>query len=114
MRTRSRCRISPSCAPTSRGRSTSWRRLRQSERVDLARRGFWIFEMDGTLTVAVHDFDAIRAELGLEPGKPILEQLALLPEPRARELYARLDALELGLARGARGDRKSTRLNSSH
>jgi len=76
--------------------------LRQSSRVDLERRGYWIFDMDGTLTVAVHDFDAIRAELGLEPAKPILEQLALLPEARARALYARLDALELELAREAR------------
>ena len=65
-------------------------------------RAHWIFDMDGTLTVAVHDFDAIRDALGLEPRKPILEQLALLPSARARELFARLDALELDLARGAR------------
>jgi HAD superfamily hydrolase (TIGR01509 family) len=58
--------------------------------------------MDGTLTVAVHDFDAIRAELGLQPKKPILEQLALLPESRAKQLFARLDALELELALEAR------------
>jgi HAD superfamily hydrolase (TIGR01509 family) len=70
--------------------------------VDLDRRGYWIFDMDGTLTVAVHDFDAIRAELGLEPKKPILEQLARLPEAEARGLYARLDELELELARRAR------------
>jgi HAD superfamily hydrolase (TIGR01509 family) len=65
-------------------------------------RTHWIFDMDGTLTVAVHDFDAIRVELGLEPAKPILEQLARLPRERALELFARLDALELELARGAR------------
>ena len=87
--------------------------MRQSERVDLARRGLWIFDMDGTLTVAVHDFDAIRAQLGLESGKPILEQLALLPEPRARELYAQLDALELELARGARAAEGAERLLES-
>lgn len=87
--------------------------MRQSERVDLARRGFWIFDMDGTLTVAVHDFDAIRAELGLEPKKPILEQLALLPEARASELYARLDALELELARRARAAEGAERLLES-
>lgn len=58
--------------------------------------------MDGTLTVAVHDFDAIRAELGLPAGRPILEELATLPAAEARTLFARLDALELDLARGAR------------
>jgi HAD superfamily hydrolase (TIGR01509 family) len=78
--------------------------------MDLEQRGFWIFDMDGTLTVAVHDFDAIRAELGLEPKKPILEQLALLPEARARELYARLDALELELAQRARAAEGAERL----
>ena len=70
--------------------------------MDLGARRHWIFDMDGTLTVAVHDFDAIRAELGLEPKKPILEQLALLPESQARKLFARLDALELELALQAR------------
>jgi len=64
-------------------------------------RAHWIFDMDGTLTVAIHDFEAIRAELGLEPRKPILEQLALLPRARAAELFLRLDALELELARRA-------------
>jgi HAD superfamily hydrolase (TIGR01509 family) len=34
-----------------------------------------IFDLDGTLTEPLLDFDAIRAELGLPPG-PILEQLA--------------------------------------
>ena len=35
-----------------------------------------IFDMDGTLTEPLLDFDAIRAEIGLAPGLPILEQLA--------------------------------------
>jgi len=58
--------------------------------------------MDGTLTVAVHDFDAIRLELGLPAGKPILEALADLPEAVAKGLFERLDELELELARRAR------------
>ena len=70
--------------------------------MDLAKRAHWIFDMDGTLTVAVHDFDAIRAELGLPRGKPILEELARLPEQEARGLFERLDRLELELARSAR------------
>lgn len=70
--------------------------------MELARRAHWIFDMDGTLTVAMHDFDAIRAELGLPAGKPILEELATLPEREARALFERLDRLELDLARRAR------------
>lgn len=31
--------------------------------VELARRRHWVFDMDGTLTVAVHDFAAIRRAL---------------------------------------------------
>lgn len=58
--------------------------------------------MDGTLTVAMHDFDAIRAELQLPPGKPILEELARLPAAEAGALFERLDLLELALARRAR------------
>ena len=70
--------------------------------MELEKRAHWIFDMDGTLTVAVHDFDAIRSELGLPAGKPILEELASLPEAEARALFVRLDALELALARRAR------------
>jgi len=35
-----------------------------------------IFDLDGTLTQPLLDFDAMRAEIGLRPGLPILEQLA--------------------------------------
>ena len=70
--------------------------------MDLEERPYWIFDMDGTLTVAVHDFDAIRAELGLRPKLPILEQIAEAPETRARALLAQLDEIELALARRAR------------
>jgi HAD superfamily hydrolase (TIGR01509 family) len=62
----------------------------------------WIFDLDGTLTVAAHDFEAIRRELGLEPAKPILEQLARLPRDEASARYAQLDEIELQIAREAR------------
>jgi HAD superfamily hydrolase (TIGR01509 family) len=65
-------------------------------------RGHWVFDLDGTLTVAAHDFDAIRAELGLPAGQPILESLADLPAPEAARLRERLDAIELEIARSAR------------
>ena len=66
--------------------------------MDLGYQKFWIFDMDGTLTIAAHDFDAIRATLGLLPRKPILEQLAELPEERAAPLRRQLDVIELEIA----------------
>jgi HAD superfamily hydrolase (TIGR01509 family) len=68
----------------------------------LAGRDHWVFDLDGTLTVAAHDFDAIRAELGLPAGKPILESLAALPRRDADELRRRLDEIELAIACEAR------------
>jgi len=50
----------------------------------------WVFDLDGTLTEAVHDFDFIRARLGVPARLGILEWLATLPpserEPRERWL----------------------------
>ena len=54
--------------------------------------------MDGTLTVAVHDFDAIRDDLGLESGSPILEQLAGMSDAQASKKAERLQEIEIGLA----------------
>lgn len=62
----------------------------------------WVFDLDGTLTVAVHDFDAIRRALGIAHGEPILEALESMPPDRAQPLYERLDELELSFAKLAR------------
>lgn len=61
----------------------------------------WVFDMDGTLTEAVHDFDAIRAQLGLPEGEPILEQIALLPPSEQHRLHTQLFDLEMDLANQA-------------
>ncbi|MGE0483045.1 MAG: HAD family hydrolase [Gammaproteobacteria bacterium] len=68
----------------------------------LARHAGWVFDLDGTLTVHQHDFDAIRAELGIPAGHFILEYLATLPAAEAAPLHARLAAIEAELAQGAR------------
>ena len=65
---------------------------------DVLRCRHWIFDLDGTLTHPVHDFDAIRRELGVPGRKPILEHLASLPEPAAAPLRRRLDAIETAAA----------------
>jgi HAD superfamily hydrolase (TIGR01509 family) len=70
--------------------------------MDLLRRRCWIFDLDGTLTVAIHDFAAIRAALGLPPDRPILEALAELSETEARPRRAQLDRIEREVAGRAR------------
>ena len=62
----------------------------------------WIFDLDGTLTEAVHDFPAIARALGLPDTQPILESLAMLPESQATPIHRRLDEIELAIARRAR------------
>ncbi|WP_299871623.1 HAD family hydrolase [uncultured Cocleimonas sp.] len=59
---------------------------------------FWIFDMDGTLTIAQHDFDAIREELGLPEGLPILESLEKLPTAKSKPLHEKLNQIELEIA----------------
>ena len=46
-----------------------------------------IFDMDGTLTVDVLDFDTLRAQLGLAERQPVLEWIAALPEPTRSEKW---------------------------
>jgi HAD superfamily hydrolase (TIGR01509 family) len=61
----------------------------------------WLFDMDGTLTHAVHDFDAIRKQLALPEQKPILESLAELPPDVAAEKNNLLDEIEFEIAEQA-------------
>ena len=65
-------------------------------------RRHWVFDMDGTLTEAVHDFDGIRRLLGLPVGVPILEALDAMTPQDSAPLRRRLDDLELDLASAAR------------
>jgi len=65
---------------------------------DLASRKCWLFDMDGTLTQAMHDFDAMRTALALPAGVPILEALAALPHAEAQAKHDELDKMELEMA----------------
>jgi HAD superfamily hydrolase (TIGR01509 family) len=62
----------------------------------------WVFDLDGTLTVAQHDFDGIKRRLGLDPALPVLEGVALRPEAERPAILAAIHDWELGLARQAR------------
>ncbi|MEE4462858.1 HAD family hydrolase, partial [Azotobacter chroococcum] len=62
----------------------------------------WVFDMDGTLTVAVHDFAAIRHALKIPPEDDILHHLAALPAAQAAAKHAWLLEHERALALAAR------------
>ena len=58
----------------------------------------WVFDMDGTLTVAVHDFAAIRVALNIPVEDDILTHLAALPADEAAAKHAWLLEHERDLA----------------
>ncbi|MFR0693429.1 HAD family hydrolase [Enterobacterales bacterium AE_CKDN230030158-1A_HGKHYDSX7] len=58
----------------------------------------WVFDMDGTLTLAVHDFPAIKRALGIPQEHDILTHLAALPEAEAAAKHAWLLEHERELA----------------
>ncbi|MBI5765489.1 MAG: HAD family hydrolase [Planctomycetes bacterium] len=60
-----------------------------------------IFDLDGTLTVATIDFDAIRAEIGL-PNEPILEAVLQMPPAERARAEAILHRHEIEAAEASR------------
>lgn len=65
---------------------------------NLANRTCWVFDMDGTLTLGIHDFEAIRETLELPIGSPILESLRQLPPNVAAVKHKQLREIELDIA----------------
>lgn len=55
----------------------------------------WIFDLDGTLSHAIHDFAAIRNALNIPPDSDILGYIASQRQPLQDELNQRLYQLEL-------------------
>ena len=72
-----------------------------SKNHNLLKRKYWIFDLDGTLTIAVHDFDAIREELGIPEGQPIIKTLESLPVKESRKQKKKLQEIEEKLALNA-------------
>ena len=70
--------------------------------MDLHARRYWIFDLDGTLTHAVHDFDGFRRRVGLPPGEPLLEAIARRPPTEAGQLRAAVEAWEWSYVESAR------------
>ncbi|MEI6207485.1 MAG: HAD family hydrolase [Desulfuromonadales bacterium] len=70
-------------------------------RISFSSKSFWIFDLDGTLTVPIHDFDFICRELDIPRVADILSYLDNLPEAEASIRRARLHEIEMDLARKA-------------
>lgn len=68
----------------------------------LARRRLWVFDMDGTLTVAVHDFASMKRRLGFPEDGPLLESIEALPPEARRAAWEAVAAWEWALADEAR------------
>jgi HAD superfamily hydrolase (TIGR01509 family) len=66
--------------------------------VRIISRGHWIFDLDGTLTVAVHDFKAIKEALAIPFEADILEYLEALPPEESFLLHRKLDLIERDLS----------------
>ena len=62
-------------------------------------RTHWLFDMDGTLTVAVHDFAAFKASQGLPLDQPILEALDAMDPAAAAPIHVALRDWETEIAR---------------
>ncbi|MCH2339659.1 HAD family hydrolase [Pseudomonas sp. NPDC047963] len=69
--------------------------------MSLADARHWVFDMDGTLTLAVHDFPAIKRALDIPQDDDILHHLAALPADEAASKRAWLLDHERELAHAA-------------
>lgn len=70
--------------------------------MSLQRYTHWVFDMDGTLTIAAHDFAAIRVALEIPPEDDILHHLAALPPEVSKAKHAWLLEHERELAIASR------------
>ena len=70
--------------------------------MSLADARHWVFDMDGTLTIAVHDFAAIKRALDIPQEDDILHHLAALPADEAARKRAWLLEHERELAEASR------------
>ena len=69
-----------------------------ADMAEILRRRHWIFDLDGTLTVAIHDFALIRSLLGVPEGVDILGHLDALPAAEAVAARGTLARIEEELA----------------
>ncbi len=66
--------------------------------MNLQQKKYWVFDMDGTLTVPKHDFAAIRKKLGIPPDHDILAFIESCENKKRETLHTRLEEIEYALA----------------
>lgn len=66
--------------------------------MDFARRRHWVFDMDGTLTLPMHDFAWLRDRLRIPAGEDILANVAARPPAEAAAAHRVIHAWELDVA----------------
>lgn len=73
----------------------------------------WVFDLDGTLTIAVHDFAYMRRELGVPEQDDILGFIAAQEPAVKAELTEKLDRLEFHYGQQAQAARGVVELIAS-
>lgn len=58
----------------------------------------WVFDLDGTLAQAQHDFDGMKRALGLPEHLPLLEGVEALPEPQRTQAWVAVGDWEMAEA----------------
>ena len=69
-----------------------------SKNILLSQKTAWIFDMDGTLTIPIHDFVHIRQVLGVPEDGDIIEYMKSLSKDQYQFARQKLDDIERGLA----------------
>jgi HAD superfamily hydrolase (TIGR01549 family) len=67
--------------------------------MSLQEKKFWIFDMDGTLTKAAHDFPSIKSALEIPQELDILAGINQFPLEVQKEKHKRLSEIELEIAK---------------
>ena len=71
---------------------------------ELFDRHCWIFDLDGTLTKPIHNFEQIRKTIGVPKNTPILEYIKTLPANTAADIDQKLQEIEVELAHQAEAE----------
>lgn len=66
--------------------------------MNLLNKKYWIFDMDGTLTFPMHDFVAMRKELGCPLDQDILSFIESQEENKKKALHQQLEKIEYEIA----------------
>src|SRR5581483_5384826 len=95
------CRPAAAAKPTRAGEKSQEAHMGEAEADGACVRGV-VFDLDGTLIVQELDFEAMRREIGLPSGTPLLEAVERLHGPAREAALAVLRRHEMAAAETAR------------